>query len=877
MADSILETLLILIRGEDTQFRRTLTSVEREAQTTGAAVRRSLDFRDIGANLGGLAGGGGILAALRSMAQESARAEGETRSFLNTLERAGVPQEAMTDRLEATANRVGLLREQLQSAATPLIKMGVDADSVDRVLLGLASSAGIAGKSGRELAESVTNGAIGLSMGRSELLESSNVILNASTAWEQYADAAGKSVKDLSDQERAIAYVQGIIKETLPDVSDFSVSFGDFAQSESEAARAATTARREIGALAQEGFMPLNQATADALGLFTDLPTGVQRTLTAFIAGGAGATAFAGAVGTLALVLAPLGGPAGLFILTAAGISAVIAATRGAETSAEKMERLADAAEGLSPSLESLKSATSKEELLGAVETLAEMMDGDAKTAFKNYAEEAVRSAETVAEATRAVLAGVLAARLELKRQALDVAQENLGEQQANVGQIENAAQQAGPDSALNRQIRQDRAAIAELREDLSREQGYLAKAEARGDEPNAERIRGDIADIRATISDLEGYVREAESKLPEVRIRVATEGVTEAQAEVAQLTGDVERLTQLIETGTTADLRRFLRGGRGAGGGSGGNNNPPPPPGTATSEAGDYVVAPQPSFAVTDAVRLPLPDVSNTYGEPRPVAEPEVQAQVEGEPINIFGVVFDPATGRTSVGAAPTARVSVAVDVPAPNARGVMNTEPRNILEGRYGPGAYGTASGSVPLMTSPDYDGPMAGLTDESRELVLNADRFAEAGDLFLGGLQGVFTDAVGQLGYAIGSGQSPDAAGVLGGLAGVGSTAAFAAGGPIGIAVGAGLTLFGGILSGISAAGNEGMADSRRREADIERRGDVQTITVNLMFNQSNSFSGGLSEPQNRAALRGQTDDILKTLRAVLPLKGPKARGR
>lgn len=333
-----LETLLVALRLDDTQYQRLLKAALRDAQQTGADIRKSLSFQDIGANLGGLTGGGGILYALKSMASETARVNGETRSFLNTLERAGVSQDGFTAQLDTTAGRVGLLREQLQGAATPLLKMGVDADLVDQALLGLASSAGIAGKTGRELGEAVEAGGVGLATGRSELLETSNVVINASQAWAQYAEEAGRSVGSLSDQEKAIAYVKAVIRETAPDVTDFADSFGELAQTESAAAREAATARREIGAFAQQGLIPLNRGMASALAYFNELPDDVQRAATAFVAGGAGATALAAGAGTLALVLGPLAGPSGVFILAAAGVAALITSLNEAPTPVRTLE-----------------------------------------------------------------------------------------------------------------------------------------------------------------------------------------------------------------------------------------------------------------------------------------------------------------------------------------------------------------------------------------------------------------------------------------------------------------------------------------------------------------------------------------------------------
>lgn len=353
MAD-VLETLLVLIRGDSTQLQRELDRIQRESAETKAKVSRNLDFSSIGAGLTGLAGGGGILYSLREMAGESARTEATQRSFNNTLRRTGEEASRMVRQI---ASEFGLLESQVEEAATPLLKMNIDAETTGETLRALAASAGLLGN---DIASSMMTGAQGIAMTRSELLETSGIMVNASQTWGPYADSVGKTTAELSDNEKALAFALGAIREAKPDVEDFADSFGEFARSQADSRAELAEFRNLVGAIAQEGIVPLNNALAGGVGFFNDLPEPVQRTATAFVAAGAGATALAAGAGTLALVLGPLAGPAGLFILVAAGVAAFV-------TVANQIPESVTTAKGATDTL-----ATSYTELQTAVQNASE-------------------------------------------------------------------------------------------------------------------------------------------------------------------------------------------------------------------------------------------------------------------------------------------------------------------------------------------------------------------------------------------------------------------------------------------------------------------------------------------------------------------------
>ena len=231
----VLETLLVLFKGESGQLETTLKRIERETAETGGKVRKSLDFGQIGASLGGLAGGGGILAFLRSAAQESARTEAATRSFENAVKRQNVSLDDAGAVVERLAGRFGLLETDVQEAASILIKSGLDLKTVEDSLTAVGASAASAGF---DIATGMKNGAVGIAFGRSEVLETSGVIVNASQGWKTYADSSRCKSNDaeLSDQRKSAKLTPWpMIREAKPAMWKTLIPtlHGDFAQSAS--------------------------------------------------------------------------------------------------------------------------------------------------------------------------------------------------------------------------------------------------------------------------------------------------------------------------------------------------------------------------------------------------------------------------------------------------------------------------------------------------------------------------------------------------------------------------------------------------------------------------------------------------------------------
>ena len=838
----VLEVLRVILRGDDAQYKRVLREAVRESADTKKAVSRNLDFGSIGANLGGLTGGGGILYVLREFAGESARAKGEAQSFINTLERAGIDRSGITKDLGETADRVGLLREQLEGAATPLLKMGVDAETVDKTLLGLASSAGIAGKSGQELADAVAQGAVGIAQGRSELLETASVLVNASQAQKTYADSIGVSVSALSDQQKALAYAQAVINETKPDVEDFADTYTEFAESQAAAGRESDTFRKKVGAIAQEGLIPLNNAVADTLGFFNDLPEPLQRVTVGATAAGAGAAALAGGLALLTPILGVLSGPAGLFLLVAAGIGAVAGALseldRQAVSPGGKLEALGDKAE---ETASKIGTASDKAGLRGALVELAETADGEAKERLQSLIDK-LDDAGTkfdeikgkAAELTQELALAPLQAEKAALQTQLNLSKQNEGGQSVDV-------------------------LTSDYEDRLTRELGLKVDIEV---------VKGDDGQYIARFAESMGQVR-LNAEDTETALRALSDITTTANAQTGSLSEEQRTLQErLAAVNKEIDARQNKTL----------SNTPASDPSpTGTSSA--------------DTFSLLNPGAEAFTGDLRNIPNPQVEVEVTGQPVDIFGVTFDPATGVTSEGAAPTARVTAEVEVEIPDAyadviagRDIRIKAYVDVVEGKplitspdfsgqrpfadvrdpvdlltspeyTGRNPYAAVASPVALLNSPDFTGPNVGL-----ELDEGAIAIREAG--------AVFNDAVLQAGVgfanalADGKIDSNEASGIGGALGSAGGAlAAGALGLPpqVGSVIGG---LFGSLVGGLFGGSSE--EDSRSRAVkDAERRGGASQITFNAFVNQQNTFQGGIAEPQVQTALDRQVRRILSEM--------------
>ena len=944
MAD-VLETLLVLIKADSNQLQRELNRVERESADTKAKVSRNLDFGSIGGNLTGLAGSGGILFALREMAGESARTEASLRSFDNTVQRMGLSGDEASKMVRQIASEFGLLESQVQEASTPLLKMGVDVETTGETLRSLAASAGLLGS---DIATAMTTGAQGVALQRSELLETSGILVNASQTWGPYAAEVGKATSALSDNEKVLAFARGVIREAKPDVDDFADSFGVFARGQAEVRAELAESVNTIGRFAQEGLIPVNAAVKESASFFNELPEPVQRTATAMVAAGAGAAALAAGAGTLALVLGPLSGPVGLFVLAAVGIAGLVAAT---ETAPTPIRELKDALGELKEANETYQTAV--------------VNASDAETAA---AEQRLRNASTTVEADLKVARGKLA-----QAEAQLAAAEQAGKTNPEGYSF------VAPELAFN--VEAYRETVRQLEAELQNAKTTLTGGLSRIDLLRAKGLGGSTADGSTTTpppptgtktaaqvlnevgeagtraneraellgNTLETQLGAAEERagllsgalddllaMPDATPAMLTniaERLTTAQEEVKTLTTALENLANAPVPGDVGRVDDLRAAGlsRGDPGGSR-LDEVFADSSERTRVTGEFAEGQERAEAAArqraDAERI-LNDTLAAQSErqrelleqARAISTDTTSAQAGAATDRLF----DPNLGRGGLrqsqvdfgnqedggrdfqntvnqftgsdeqlaeladsirlagveGDITTRKMTELLEQVEKLSGKVVNITIKTTAETDVpltGPGgaqptaefdrSKGLKTGDVEISKEDDF----SRFFDANNDLILNAgEQFnlsvGQAGLDFAGNVANALADG------KISGGEAAGIGGALGGAAGAAGAAALGLPPQLGSIVG---ELLGGFVGSLFG-GSEETADARRKESDLDRRGDVQTISILLSFQQSNTFTGNLSEPQNRAALRGQTGDVIQTLRDVLPLDRPKVRGR
>lgn len=865
---SILERLLIEITADDRNLNRALASVERNTQRTGRNAERNL--QGIGRNLqelGGLPsllGAGGLVYGLTRLANESHRAEAATRIFERQTARSGVAYETAAAAVGRLSGTFGVLDTDIQGSSALLLRAGVPLETIESLLKSAGASAL---NTGADVTTAFQNIALGVAQGRSEIVESSGVVANASQAWAEYAKANGKSVESLTQTEKAVAFANAIIAESAHEVEDLDLQLQGLPRTSAAVSREFATMRRSIGETVTGGLIPAGNALVTVLGFVNNLPAPLRETGTAFVVAGAGATALAVGVGALSLVLGPLVGPAGLLILAAAAAAALVTSVHQAPEPVRTMEQ----------ALKDLKAANE------GLET--------AVTNASEAEQEAARQRLIAAQATAQ-------AALEAGRANLQAAQGRLSGAEAAASM--NPEGYAAVAATLTRDVQTFETAVAALEAGVISADTALAtfdakvkKAKADGTykpggvappSPAAQPPPAAGTDAPRTVRDVftdldrEGTIAsqraaaigtvEAQVESLEERARLADRALTEvlelggSAAEVNYLVGRLEALnTELVALGekpldidVSATVAEAM-----------------PRPDVVADVAGEVAI-PDPGASalvsgqayeaqrLLEALREGYRDadaLAATFGSGEVQRQAALQEKIALTQGAIQSMVqeldFSPASSEVQAlvdyltALEERLRSISDIDMPVPDVTASYDGT-RYIPD----PGASAEVTDAVPI-PMPDVTGD---LTDAYKETVA-----AEKGiyDEFLGSLEGIFSSFAGDLGRALATGDfsGVDAGQAVGGLAGAGATYGLNLLAPgLGTVIGPMIGSFVGGLFG----GGEGDADSRAG-AEIERRGGASEVNVNIYATQNNSFSGGLDQAKNENALNRQVRRIVE----------------
>ncbi len=244
-------------------------------------------------SLAGLVGLGAIKSFVGAAVTETNRAESAFRGLEAVANGTGVgigAAMAAASRLSAD----GLLDVASASAALQnLLSRGYNIEQAEQTLVRLKDAAAFNRASHLSLSEAVVTATDGLRNENSVLVDNAGVTKNVSKIWEEYAATIGKSVKDLTDQEKILAEVEGIQRETAFQTGNAAKAAAGFQGAQAKLNASLTEFRVAVG----DALTPVLTSLANA-GVAV-----VRNFLTPFLAGVQKAGALVGFLGRSVAVL----------------------------------------------------------------------------------------------------------------------------------------------------------------------------------------------------------------------------------------------------------------------------------------------------------------------------------------------------------------------------------------------------------------------------------------------------------------------------------------------------------------------------------------------------------------------------------------------
>lgn len=146
---------------------------------------------------------------------EAAKAESQFNLLRTTSKKLGVDFDALSTILDQVAGNFGLSGRAAREAASTLLRNGASAEQIGALLQSAGASAILVGM---DVERAWNNVAVAVVSGRSVLLETSGIITNLGPVYQKYASSLGKTVDELTQEERVTAGVLAIVSETRPEV-----------------------------------------------------------------------------------------------------------------------------------------------------------------------------------------------------------------------------------------------------------------------------------------------------------------------------------------------------------------------------------------------------------------------------------------------------------------------------------------------------------------------------------------------------------------------------------------------------------------------------------------------------------------------------------
>ena len=368
-------------RGGIKQVGDASASASREMQALGTQARLTFgtinaSLRVMGQSLPLLLGGGGLLYGLRQTAQFSQNARVGMKLFGQQLALNNQNMAEGVRVLQQVADDLGLVPQTIADSATQLLRQGLNMQQIKILFEGAGASALAMGKSTAQGIDAVTQAVVNQ---QSIYLNYAGIAQNLNVAYVEMARQLGKTTNELTTYEKAQAAVNLVQRATAQELSSLPTLLSGYTGSTNQLNKAWTDFKLTVGDFSKQVLTPALRTITKGIEAFNAMPEPMKRAGLAAVVAAGGVTTLAVAVGALQTALAPLFGPVGLVLAAVGGVAALAAALSGRKDSLTSAFRDAHDAVG---------KADSKDSLVAALDTLSAKLQGDAKKAVKDYADE---------------------------------------------------------------------------------------------------------------------------------------------------------------------------------------------------------------------------------------------------------------------------------------------------------------------------------------------------------------------------------------------------------------------------------------------------------------------------------------------------------
>lgn len=300
-----LDTVYVQVEARLAQLEQGLNKAVADAKKSGGSAGAGFSegfqqgTRGVGDTLnklGQIAIGGTVVNSFRQMANEANQAQIAVSLFQRQLERNGESAQAGLAGLDKIATRLGALPQQLADNATQLLRQGLTFEQVGTIFERAAASGLAAGKTTQEAINAVTQAVVNQ---QSIYLNYAGISQNLDQAYKEFAKSVDKSVDSLTQQEKAQAALNLIVRATNEEYADLDKLLGGLTGTNNNLNRSLAELRNSLGTAVIPVVNSTVKGFTELVNSVNVLPGPIKNTGAVLTLLGGAALATAGSVGLM--------------------------------------------------------------------------------------------------------------------------------------------------------------------------------------------------------------------------------------------------------------------------------------------------------------------------------------------------------------------------------------------------------------------------------------------------------------------------------------------------------------------------------------------------------------------------------------------------